>query len=235
MELRDRVALVTGGAAGIGAATCQVLAREGARVAVVDCRPVPPGLGVGIPGDVADPATARRAVAETVERLGGLHLLVLNAGITGDRVLWKLTDEEWERVLAVNLKGCFYFLREAAPLFRRQREGKVVLISSINGLRGKFGQANYAASKAGLIGLARSAARELGPSNVNVNVVAPGMVETEMTRKLPEEVRLRAVGESLLGRLARPQEVAEVVSFLLSERARHITGAVICVDGGQSL
>jgi 3-oxoacyl-[acyl-carrier protein] reductase len=144
-----------------------------------------------------------------------------------------MTEEAWDDVLAVNLKGCFTFCRAAAPVFREQRHGKIVTIASINGLRGKFGQANYAASKAGVIALTKTLARELGGRNVNVNCVAPGLVRTEMTSALPVEAVEHAVAESALGRAAEPEDVARVVAFLCAEAARHVTGEVIKVDGGQ--
>ncbi|HHN74993.1 MAG TPA: SDR family oxidoreductase [Acidobacteria bacterium] len=247
LELRAKVALITGAGRGIGAAIAEALAAEGAKLALVD-RPGSRDLGplaarlaeagataVALEADVADPVAARSAVDSAVEKLGGLEILVSNAGITRDRVSWKMSDEDWDQVLAVNLKGAFNFARAVAPILRRQESGKIVAISSINGLRGKFGQANYAASKAGLVGLCKTLARELGRYGVNVNVVAPGMVLTEMAAGLPEEIIQRASDESALGRLARPEEVAEVVAFLCSERARHLTGQVLRVDGGQYL
>jgi 3-oxoacyl-[acyl-carrier protein] reductase len=168
-----------------------------------------------------------------VHALGRLDILVCNAGITRDAVVWKMSEEAWDQVLDVNLKGCFTFCRAAAPVFRAQRSGRIVTISSINGLRGKVGQANYAASKAGMVALTKTLARELGPSGVTVNCVAPGLVATEMMASLPTEVLDRALKESALGRIAQPEDVAQVVAFLCSDRARHVTGEVIKVDGGQ--
>jgi NAD(P)-dependent dehydrogenase (short-subunit alcohol dehydrogenase family) len=144
-----------------------------------------------------------------------------------------MSEEAWDQVLDVNLKGCFTFCRAAAPAFRAQRRGRIVTLASINGLRGKVGQANYAASKAGIVALTKTLARELGPSGVTVNCVAPGMVATEMTAALPTEATDQALRESVLGRIAQPREVAQVVVFLCSDRARHVTGEVIKVDGGQ--
>ena len=160
-------------------------------------------------------------------------VLVHAAGITRDHVLWKLADEEWTEVLRTNLDSAFWLLRAAVPAMRARERGAVVFLSSINGERGKVGQANYAASKAGLIGLARTAARELGPSNIRVNVVAPGLVRTAMSAHLPAEALERALGEAVLGRLAEPDDVARAVLFLCSDLARHVTGQVLRVDGGQ--
>lgn len=243
--LAGRVALVTGAGRGLGAAIARSLAAEGCDVALVDVD------AQGAVGTVADEirALGRRAMvlecdvrdlrgaAGAVERVtsewGALHVLVCNAGITRDAVSWKMTEEAWDEVLSVNLKGCFAFVRAAVPSFRAQGWGRVVAISSINGLRGKFGQANYAASKAGLVGLAKSLARELGAFGVTVNVVAPGLVLTEMARKLPEELRAQAIAEGVTGRPVESAEVAATVTFLASCAAGSITGETVRVDGGQ--
>ncbi len=242
-----RVALVTGGRQGIGRAIAVGLARDGTDVAIVDV--VATGsdgvagvvaeieaLGqraLALEADVADFAAAHRIVRQVLETLGRLDILVNNAGINRDGVLWKMTEEQWDAVIDVDLKGCFNYIRAVAPVFKEQGYGKIVNITSINGLRGKFGQANYAAAKAGIIGLTKTAARELGRYNVNVNAVAPGLTETQMMRNAPESVRQQALAETVLGRLAEPEDIANVVVFLCSERARHITGEVIKIDGGQ--
>ncbi len=240
--LSGRVALVTGGASGIGLACARRLKTEGARVAIVDAdarrlaalRKV---FGVAdlYETDVSDPEAARRTVADLLRRRGRLDLLVLAAGICRDAVLWKMTDEAWDRVIAVDLSGAAHYLRAAAPALRQGRSGRVVLISSVNGRRGKFGQSNYAAAKAGLLGLARSAARELAASGVTVNVVEPGFTETPMTANLPAEVRRRALGETPLGRAAQPEDIAAAVAFLVGPGAAHVTGQALAVDGGQAL
>ncbi len=243
LELERRVAMVTGGASGIGAAIGRVLAREGCDVALVDCRTdqanalrAITALGrraLALQADERDYAAAERMVETVVHDLGRLDILVCNAGVTADASLWRMSEEQWDRVIDVNLKGCFNYMRAAAAHFKSHGGGKMVGIASINGLRGKAGQANYAASKAGMVALGKTAARELGRFNVNVNVVAPGMVMTDMTRGLASEHIEKAAAEAVLGRIATPEDCADVVAFLCSERARHITGEVIQVDGGQ--
>ncbi|MDH3222718.1 MAG: SDR family oxidoreductase [Gemmatimonadota bacterium] len=244
MGLDGRVALVTGAAKGIGRAVARSLGREGCDLALVDldgpavetlAREIRDagGTALGIEADVPNVAQAVQVIDEVRDELGSLDILVCNAGIGRDRVIWKMAEEDWDRVLDVNLKGCFAYARAAAPVMRAGGWGRIVATSSINGLRGKFGQANYAASKAGMIGLCKTLAKELGRFGVTVNVVAPGMVRTEMTEVLPAEVLEQALAETVLGRLAEPEDVADVVGFLCSERARHVTGAVLKVDGGQ--
>lgn len=252
-DLRDSGAIVTGGATGIGRAIVLELARHGVHIAFnyVDdgegrchedaertlaelrqlevtamCREC----------DVRDPDAVDRFVAEALEVLGGLHILVNNAGIARDRALWRMENEEWNDVLETNLTGAFHMIRAAAPTFRAQQHGKIVNVASIHGMRSEFGLANYAASKAGMIGLTLSAAVELGPSNINVNAVAPGYIRTtRLTDGVSPEILDRARERSVLGRLGDPQDVANVVVFLCSEKARHLTGAVIPVDGGHLL
>ena len=252
-ELFGTGAIVTGGATGIGRATALELARHGVHIAfnyldhgdgraeadaertanelrnmqvTVVCRPC----------DVRDPEAVGAFVAEADQALSGLHILVNNAGIARDRALWRMEDDEWREVIETNLTGSFNMIRAIAPTLRAQQHGKIVNVASVHGLRSEFGLSNYAASKAGLIGLTRSAAVELGPSNVNVNAVAPGYIRTtRLTAGVSPEVLDRARDRTVLGRLGDPQDVASVVVFLCSERARHITGAVIPVDGGHML
>jgi 3-oxoacyl-[acyl-carrier protein] reductase len=247
-ELPGKVALVTGGSLGIGRAIVRALARQGADVAFTflgfrvtageqaDVVKEVHSLGrrcLAIEADVSQFLEAEAVVRRVISELGGLHILVNNAGITRDGVIWKMEEDQWDAVLDVNLKGCFNYMRAVSPVFREQQGGKIVSIASINGLRGKFGQANYAASKAGIIGLTKTVARELGRYNVNVNAVAPGMIETDLTHALAEEVKRQAVSEMVLGRLGQPEDIAEAVAFLVSEKARHITGEIMKVDGGQ--
>jgi len=234
VSLEGRVALVTGGAGGIGSAVTRTLLGCGARVALVDL----PGRA-GVDGatvlecDLGQPAAIPDLLAAVERRHGRLDVLVHAAGITRDAVLWKMAPADWSDVLRVNLDSAFHLLRAAVPLMRRTGDGSVVLVSSINGERGKFGQANYAASKAGLIGLGRTAARELGGFGIRVNVIAPGLIDTSMTRDLPPEVREQSIRETVLGRAGTPQDVAGAVLFLATPLSRHVTGQVLRVDGGQ--
>jgi len=224
-------AVVTGGARGIGRGIAEELRRAGADVHVFDREALPAEERLTFHEvDIADSAS----VAATVARMPAAPaLLVNNAGITRDRNLLRMSDEEWRSVIDVNLTGAFTVLRALAPGMVAAGYGRIVNVVSINGLRGKFGQANYAASKAGLIGLTKTAARELGPKGVTVNAVAPGMVLTEMTLALAPEYRQKALDEAVLTRLPEVADIAAAVLFLLSDAARTITGEVIRVDSGQ--
>ncbi len=231
-----RTALVTGGARGIGRAVVTALAEE-AWVASLDCDfPDGPGAAAAtFPADVRDAAAVGEAVARITRERGGLDWVVCAAGIIRDRVSWKMSDAEWNEVLDVNLTGAFKAARAAEPILRKSDCGRVVFVSSINGLRGSFGQANYAAAKAGLVGLARSLAQELARDGITVNVVAPGFIDTGMTRSLPQAVRERALARTPLGRTGTPEEVGALVRFLCSDAAGFVTGAVVPIDGGQLL
>ncbi|MFQ5776744.1 MAG: SDR family NAD(P)-dependent oxidoreductase [Terriglobia bacterium] len=236
-----RIVLITGGMSGIGLAMAEAFGQAGEKIFVVDRQETPAGReqvdasgGRFFQADVRDGDAAQNLAGELVTTEGRVDVLINNAGISRDHVLWKMGEADWDEVMDTNLKGAFNYLHAVAPVLRRQKGGKVVNVSSINGLRGKAGLASYGAAKAGMIALTRTAARELGPANVNVNAVAPGMVETPLTEGLAAAVREQALRESALGRLAEPRDIAEVVFFLCSERARHITGQVIVVDGGQT-
>jgi len=231
--LDGAAALVTGGAGAIGAAVAEALRAAGAAVTSADLGHGPDEGPDCVCCDVSDGEQVADLVEDLVQRRGGLDLVVHCAGVTRDGVLWKLSDDDWSTVLRVNLDSAFLVLRAAAPHLRRSERGAAVLISSINGERGKLGQCNYAASKAGLIGLSRSAAREFGRDGARVNVVAPGFIDTAMTATLPEAVRERAREEAVLGRHGEPRDVAGAVLFLCSKLSRHITGQVLRVDGGQ--
>jgi 3-oxoacyl-[acyl-carrier protein] reductase len=249
---QGKVAIVTGGATGLGRAIALEFARQGCHIAF--CYVNMPGrdvveqalltetaiasMGVGVLAlrcDVRDRAAVDHFIHEAKARLGGVHFLINNAGVANDGALWRLSDEAWHEVMDTNVTGAFHCIRAVAPVFRRQRYGKIVSVSAHQADRPGFGVSNYAASKAALLGLTRAAAVELGPSNVNVNAVAPGFVRTERMGMLPKEVIERAQKSSILGRVAEPEDVAHVVAFLCSEQARHITGQTITVDGGLSL
>ena len=226
-------AIVTGASRGIGRAIADALAAAGAEVHAFDV--ARPDDHARLPHrfhdvDIADSASVQDAVAALP---APATLLVNNAGIARDRTMQNMSDAEWSSVIGVNLTGVFNTMRAVVPAMAGRGFGRVVNITSINGLRGKFGQANYAAAKAGLIGLTKTAAREFGRKGVTVNAVAPGMVMTDMARTLPGEVLERAVAEGVLGRLAEPRDVSDAVLFLLSDAARAITGEVLRVDAGQ--
>ncbi|MEJ5358862.1 MAG: SDR family NAD(P)-dependent oxidoreductase [Desulfobacterales bacterium] len=247
MLLQGKKALVTGGSQGIGAAISLELAREGADVCFTyrrheaEAREYERRIrdmgrrALALSCDIASFADAERVVQTAVREFGGLDILVNNAGMNWDAVSWKMTEEQWDRVIAVNLKGYFNFTRHVAPILKEQKSGRIINITSINGLRGKFGQTNYSASKAGIIGFTKALAKELGAFQVTVNAVAPGLIETSMLRESESRDKIveMAMAESALKRIGRPEDLAWLVAFLASERAAHITGEVIKVDGGQ--
>ena len=245
MELEGKAAIVTGGTRGIGRAIALDLAASGADVALnyrksaslaaelADTIRAMGRRALTVQADVSSFDDAQAMIQAVLDEFGRLDILVNNAGMNWDGVVWKMTEEQWDRVIEVDLKGTFNYTRGATPAFREQGFGKIVNITSINGLRGKFGQTNYSAAKAGVIGFTKACARDLGRYSINVNAVAPGLIETEMVKEAPEKVREMALSEIVLGRLGLPEEVAYVVTFLCTERARHITGQVIQVDGGQ--
>jgi 3-oxoacyl-[acyl-carrier protein] reductase len=245
VELEGKVAIVTGASLGIGSACALDLAKNGANVAInyrkhdAEANAICDQIGamgrrgLAVRADVASFQDAQAMVDTVVKELGRVDILVNNAGVNRDAVIWKMTEQQWDEALDINLKGYFNYIRAVAPIFKDQGSGKIVNITSINGMRGKFGQSNYTAAKAGIIGLTKTVARELAKSNVNCNAVAPGLIETDMVRQAPDDVRQKALAEIVLGRMGQPEEVAWVVTFLCTEKSRHITGEVIKIDGGQ--
>ena len=250
--LTGKTVVVTGGATGLGRGICLEFARR--KVNVAFCFKELPGrdisemalltetslLAMGVKVfanrcDVRDRQQVESFLARAKEQLGALHFLVNNAGIGVDGALWRLTDEAWKDVLDTNVTGAFNCIRAIAGTFRSQKFGRIVNVSAHQASRPGFGVSNYAASKAALEGLTRAAAVELGPAGVNVNAVAPGFIKTERMMMLPKDVVERARRQSVLGRIAEPEDVAKVVTFLCSDDARHITGQTIVVDGGLSL
>lgn len=228
----SRVVLVTGGSRGIGLATAKRFAELGDKVAVTYNSTPPSGDFVAVQCDVTKQVDVDRAFDEIEAQLGPVEVLVSNAGVTKDGLLLRMKENDFAEVIDANLTGAFRVCKRATQSMLRARKGRMILVSSVVGLLGQAGQANYAASKAGLIGFARSLARELGSRSITVNVVAPGPVDTDMTRTLGEE-KLKAFAELVpLGRIASPEEIAGVIAFLASADAAYITGAVIPVDGG---
>jgi 3-oxoacyl-[acyl-carrier protein] reductase len=243
MDLEGKCAVVTGGGRGIGKSICLALARKGADVAAVDVLEAEVSatakeledLGrkaAGIVCDVTSPADVQAMFSRVVDGLGGVHILINNAGITRDGLLMRMSDDDWRKVIDVNLSGVFNCCREASKYFIKQRFGRIVNISSVVGLMGNAGQVNYSASKAGVVGLTKSVAKELASRGVTANAVAPGYIDTEMTRAISDEARSRLTGLIPVARLGTVDDVANVVAFLVSDEAGYITGQVIKVDGG---
>ena len=247
MSLQGNVALVTGGSRGIGRAVCLELARQGAAVAVNYagnsaaaeetvqlCR----ALGVeaeAFQADVADPAACDALVAAVKERFGRLDILINNAGIARDGLLMTAKEEDFSQTLDTNLKGAYFCTKAAAKVMLRQKYGRIVCLSSVVGLRGNPGQTAYAASKAGVIGLVKAAAKELAGRDITVNAVAPGFIETDMTAVLPEKAKAAMLGTIPKGRPGSPEEVARAVAFFAGPECAYITGQVLCVDGGMAV
>ena len=243
MELKDKVALVTGGGQGIGRVIGDNLAKSGAHVVLGDINLenaeksakailANGGSASATLLNVADPENVKEVFDSIVKEFKPLDILVNNAGITKDGLFVRMKEDDWDRVLAVNLKGSFLCGQQAAKQMMKQRQGAIVNIASIVGVMGNAGQANYSASKAGLIGLTKTMARELAPRNITVNAVAPGFIDTEMTRVLDEKIRDKLIEQIPLGRLGLPSDIAHSVAFLISDRSGYITGQVINVNGG---
>nr|WP_317402046.1 3-oxoacyl-[acyl-carrier-protein] reductase [uncultured Gemmiger sp.] len=246
-ENTRRAALVTGGGRGIGRAICLALAAQGYDVAVnyaassaaaeqtaEDCRAY--GVqAVTLQADVTDPTACQTLVDTAARTFGRLDVLVNNAGVTADKLILRMQEEDFDKVINANLKGAFFCCKAACKLMMRQRYGRIVNISSVVGLHGNAGQSNYAASKAGLIGLTKSLAREFAARNVTVNAVAPGFIGTDMTNAMSDTAKQAAMAGIPAGRIGAPEDVANAVAFLASEKAAYITGQVLCVDGGMGM
>ena len=247
MSLQGKCALVTGGSRGIGRAVCLELARQGARVAVnyagnaaaaEETVKACQDLGAeafAIQADVADAAACDAMVKEVLSRFGRVDILVNNAGVTRDGLMLTMKESDWDTVLDTNLKGAFQCMKAVYRPMMKQKYGRVVNLSSIVGVRGNAGQANYAASKAGLIGLTKSMAKELAARNVTVNAVAPGFIATDMTAALPEKAREAMLASIPMGRLGQAEDVARAVAFFAGDESAYVTGQVLCVDGGMAV
>jgi 3-oxoacyl-[acyl-carrier protein] reductase len=242
-RLDDKVAIVTGAARGLGRAISESLARAGAKIACVDVNVdtlketvgaicAAGGTAEAWGCDVTDSKRVGEVVDEVVAKWGGLHILVNNAGVTRDALIMRMKDEQWDLVLGINLRGTFLFTRAAARPMLKGRSGRIINIASVSGLMGNPGQANYSASKAGVIGLTRTVARELAGRAITVNALAPGFIATDMTAKLGEQILEQVKKEIPLGRLGDPQDIADAVVFLASDSASFITGQVLAIDGG---
>jgi 3-oxoacyl-[acyl-carrier protein] reductase len=240
IDLSGRVALVTGSTRGIGRAIADMLARAGAKVAVVgrdrgraeEIASQIPGGAKGFACDIGDIPSVVKLVEDVEKELGAVDILVNNAGLTRDNLLMRLKDDDWDAVIDANLRGAFVAIRAASRGMMKRRWGRVINIASVVGIVGNKGQANYAASKAGLIGLTKSVAKELASRNILANVVAPGFIETDMTAAMTAEARAAMSAQIPLERLGKPEDIAGIVAFLASEHAAYITGQVFVVDGG---
>jgi len=235
IDLKNKVVLITGAAGGIGRVTAETFDRAGAVVVGVDRVPPKERMSFGrfLEVDVTQYSSVEACIMNILSNEGRVDCLINNAGISREAPVWKMTETMWDDVLAVNLKGAFNFMHHLAPHFRERQSGKIVNVSSINGMRGKFGLANYSAAKAGLIGLTKTVAKELARYHVNVNAVAPGIIATSLIDKMDAEMLAQSKAEILLGEMGRPEDVANAILFLCSDLAQHITGEVLKIDGGQ--
>jgi len=243
MRLKDKVALITGGARGIGKAIAMAMAKEGADIVIADvnleaaqqtCSEIE-ALGrktLSLNMNVTDSKNVEESLNKILDKFTKVDILVNNAGITKDNLSLRMSDSDWDAVINVNLKGTFNCTKAVSRVMMKQRSGKIVNIASIIGIIGNPGQANYSASKAGIIALTKTTAKEFASRNININAVAPGYIQTEMTAKLPEEVRQKMLALIPLGRMGQPEDVANACLFLASEEASYITGQTIVVDGG---
>lgn len=243
MDFSGKTVIVTGSARGIGRAIAERFSRAGARVVISDIDEAAvasvacemPGEAIGIRADVTKAADVDALMAKTQERFGTVDVVVNNAGVTRDTLMIRMDEKDWDMVLDINLKGAFLVTKSAAKIMMKQRSGRIVNVSSVVGLFGNAGQVNYSASKAGLLGLTKSAAKELGGRGITVNAVAPGFIETEMTKVLSDEAREKFLERSVIKRPGTPDDVAAAVMFLASDDAAYITGHVIAVDGGMAM
>lgn len=245
--LTDKIVLVTGGSRGIGAAIAKALATEGAAVvinyngsrerakAVAEEIRASGGKAEIYQCNVADFDACGEMIKTLIQKYGRIDILVNNAGITKDGLLVKMTEQDFDAVIDTNLKGAFHTIRHMSRYFLKQKSGKIINISSVSGIMGNAGQANYSASKAGIIGLTKSAARELASRGINVNAIAPGFIATDMTDSMPKEAREKMIEKIPLNRIGRPEEIADLAVFLASDKADYITGQVFAVDGGMTI
>jgi len=246
LDLKGKVAIVTGGAQGIGKSIATQLALAGANVVIADVMEEVAkstaqeisqkgSEAISIRVDVSSLSSVEEMVKKTLDKFGRIDILINNAGITRDALVMRMKEEDWDLVLDINLKGAFNCIKTVSPIMMKQRSGKIVNIASIVGIIGNAGQANYSASKGGLIALTKTCARELASRRINVNAVAPGFIQTSMTERLSAQVKEKLSSQIPLGELGKPEDVASAVLFLVSEKASYITGEVIKVDGGMAM
>ncbi len=247
MSVAGRTAVITGGGRGIGRAICLELARQGANIVVndiaedeqawqtaKDCE----ALGVQaivVAGDVSKAEDCKKVVDTTTKTFGSLDILVNNAGITRDGLIMRMSEEDFDDVIRINLKGTFLFMKQVARLMMKQRHGRIISISSVVGVHGNAGQVNYSASKAGIIGMTKSLAKELGTRNVTANAIAPGFIQTKMTDVLPEKAKEEMMKSIPVGRMGQPEDIAHAVAFFAQDESSYITGQVLGVDGGMGM